>query len=129
MTLYEFIEAHTERGSCRCGRCADTPDVEAQPEGHTVDLTFFKLGLKGEPDVQRFKELVAPLLLPRAEETSYITLGAEVGDQGTALRLIGLGHLLGVWQALTPDTLMPFLAEDLKQQMAGMGMVSIKGAG
>jgi hypothetical protein len=38
---------------------------------------------------------------------------------------IGLGHLLGIWSALTPEIMMPFLSKDLKLQMAECGMVAL----
>ena len=49
-----------------------------------------------------------------------------MGDQGIGLMTIGLGHLLDVWKALSPDTIMPSMPEDLKQQMAGRGLVSLQ---
>jgi hypothetical protein len=60
------------------------------------------------------------------EEHSYIELGAFVGDQGAALRLMGMGADLGLWTLLTPTSLMPFLPEELRMQMAGNGFVCIK---
>ncbi|MEW6613913.1 MAG: hypothetical protein AB1401_00355 [Thermodesulfobacteriota bacterium] len=131
MKLYDYVSAYAERGACTCGRCYDAPEnpEETQPDGHTVDLTFFKVAAKGG-DKDTFLSLV------RAEhpgwldgkEHSYIHVGAEMGDQGIALMTIGLGHLLGAWKALSPDTMMPFLPSDLKQQMAGRGMVSLQSA-
>ncbi len=128
MTLSDYVSEHAERGACTCGKCCDAPENpgEKQPQGHTVNLTFFEVAAKGG-DKDEFLSLV------RAEhagwldgkEHSYLQVGGDMGDQGIALMTIGLGHLLGAWKAMSPDTLMPFLPPDLKQQMAGQGMVSL----
>jgi hypothetical protein len=36
---------------------------------------------------------------------SYITVGAEMGDRDTVLRLFALGKVLGLWDVVTPATL------------------------
>ena len=60
------------------------------------------------------------------KEHSYIELGAFVGSQEGALRLMGMGADLGLWELLTPTSLMPFLSEELRLEMAGGGYVCIK---
>ncbi len=127
--LVEYILEHTTRGACTCGRCFDAPEnpEEKQPGGHTVDLTFFKVSAAGG-DKDEFIALVKaehPGWLD-GKEHNYIAVGGDIGDQGTALMAIGLGHLLGAWKALSPDTVAPFLGTDTKQKMAGAGMVSLK---
>ena len=127
--LGEYVINHTIRGACTCGKCCDAPEKPEtkQPEGHTVNLTFFKVSAKGG-DKEEFLSLVQqeyPQWLD-GKEHSYIEIGGDMGDQGIALLTIGLGHLLGVWKALSPDTTLPQLPEDLKQQMAGMGMISLQ---
>ena len=128
--LISFMDVSFERGACRCGRCADAPTEpeKHQPNGHTVNLTFFEMSLKGQPDPKAFKSLVEKALpnLLDGEEHNYLQLGAEVGDQGRAICLIGLGHLLGLWKALSPDTIMPFLDQATKQTMAGQGFLSLQ---
>ena len=131
MNLAKYVMKHTIRGACTCGKCFDAPKnpEEKQPIGHTVNLTFFKVAMNGG-DKDEFLTLVSqeyPNWLD-GKEHSYIQVGSEIGDQGIALLTIGLGHLLGVWKALTPDTMMSFLPEDLKQQMAGQGYVSLQSA-
>ena len=128
--LQDYVLNHTERGACTCGKCIDAPDDPAskQPNGHTVDLTFFKVKSVNDANAQEFLSLVKsefPQWLDGAEH-SYLQIGGDVGDQGIALMTIGLGHLLGVWNALCPETLMPFLDDAMKQQMAGMGMISLQ---
>lgn len=129
MKLNEYVVAHAVRGACKCGKCVDAvahPELQ-QPEGHVVDLTFFKIGANGG----NCKEMLA---LVEAEhpnwldgkEHSYLEIGAEMGDQGLALMTIGLGHLLNVWKVLSPDTMIPFLPAEMKMKMAGMGMVSLQ---
>lgn len=132
MTLQDYVIAHTERGECKCGRCADVGN-KPDPIGHTADTMFFKVAKHGEPDADTFTKLarahrgefnsVDPF---DGNEHSYIELGGWIGDQGLALMFMGLGSLLGVFQLLTPQTLMPFLDDETKRQMAGMGMVAVK---
>ncbi len=129
MSLSDYVLAHTERGPCTCGKCFDAPEnpEERQPTGHTVNLTFFQVASKGG-DKDEFLVLVReehPDWLD-GKEHNYLQVGSDMGDQGLALMTIGFGHLLGVWKALSPDTVMPFLPEDLKQKMASQGMVSLR---
>lgn len=127
--LIDYVLKHTVRGECQCGRCIAEPEKfqGVLSTDHTVNLTFFKVTCTQDSKREDFLALVKeeyPVLLDGAEH-SYMQVGAEMGDQGIALCLIGLGNLLNVWLALTPDTLMPFLPEETKMQMAGCGMVSL----
>lgn len=129
MTLAEYVQSHTQKGACTCGRCIDAPTnpEDHQPKGHTADVMFFKIAMLNKPHAETFKALVNeqfPHWLD-GEEHSYIEMGADIGDQGIALVTMGLGYLLGVWQLFTP-ALMPFLPKDMQMKMAGMGMVTIK---
>lgn len=128
--LIDFAVKHTERGACQCGQCFDAPpDPEKhQPTGHTADLMFFKVSPKGDPSAGVFYTLVQeefPHWLD-GKEHSYLQIGGDVGDQGIALMIMGLGSLLGVWKLLTPNSVMPFLDEATKMQMAGSGYITIK---
>jgi hypothetical protein len=38
---------------------------------------------------------------------------------------MALGYHLQLWDLLTPNTIMPFLDDDTKRKMAGVGMISI----
>jgi len=129
MKLVEYVQEHAVRGECTCGHCVDAPEnpEHHQPAGDTVDLTFFRVAAK-DADKDVFLNLVKeefPKYLD-GEEHNYLEVGGDLGDQGVALMMIGLGHLLKVWSVLCPETLMPFLPSELKQQMAGMGMVSLQ---
>jgi len=129
-SITEFIENHVQRGACTCGKCVDAVDnpESKQPEGHTCDLTFFKVATRDDPDKAEFEKLARDKF-PQwfdGKEHSYIEVGGDLGDQGLALMCIGLGFLLGVWKALSPNIMMPFLPEALRQQMAGRGMVFLQ---
>ena len=140
MTLTEYVQEHAVRGACKCGRCFDAPDdpEQHQPDKnpafaeHTVDLTFFKVATNiyalREVCLGEFMDLVRkehPGWLD-GKEHSYIEVGAEMGDQGMALLTIGLGHLLGAWEALSPETVMPSMDAEIKMKLAGRGMVTLQ---
>lgn len=129
MRLSDYVLQYAARGACTCGNCCDSADnpEEHQPSGHTIDLTFFKVAKKDGATKERFLELVRnefPGWLD-AREHSYLECGADIGDQGICLMAFGLGHLLGAWSCLSPE-IIPALPDALKQQMAGMGMISIR---
>lgn len=127
--LADYVMAFAIRGPCTCGRCIDAPAdaKDLQPAGHTVDLTFFKVASKPGASAEVFERLA------RSEfpgwfdhrEHNYLEMGAAMGDQGLALMTIGLGHVLGVWRALSPETLLSGLPPDLKMQLAGGGFVAM----
>ncbi len=97
--------------------------------GDDINLTFFGVRKIGEPPIEKFKNLAEPIkamLDKRNGEVSYIELGPVFDSQGTALQTMGLGHLLGEWKVLSPDTVTGFLPAEVKKHLAGMGMVTIK---
>jgi len=98
------------------------------------DVIFFKVKATNDATAT---ELTAAIASHQGEfvdcnpldgnEHNYLELGGWVGDQGLALRLMGLGAQVGLWDLLTPRTMMPgLLPDDLVQKMAGMGMISIQ---
>jgi len=134
--LAEYVQKHAARGACTCGRCIDAPPnpEEHQPNGeglfelHTIDLTLFKVARSDSAKPDEFLDMVKeefPHWLD-GKEHNYLETGADIGDQGLALMAMGLGHLLGVWKVLAPETMVPSLPGELKQQMAGHGMISIQ---
>ena len=127
--LVDYVSTKAIRGACKCGRCIDaSPHPETQqPNGHTVNLTFFEVASRGGDKAELLALVRAehPELLDGAEH-NYLEVGGKLGDQGLALMLIGLGHVLGAWKALSPHTMLPDGDDDLKIQMAGMGMVSLQ---
>lgn len=108
--------------------CIDAPeDPESkQPEGHTIDMAFFKVAKSPQADAAIFKALVEeeyPHWL-NGEEYSYMRIGAEMGDQSIAIMTIALGDLLGVWDALTPAKML--VPQDMAVHMAGMGLLTFQ---
>jgi hypothetical protein len=139
--IIDFIEKNATRGACMCGKCADAPsDSEKyQPvSDHTADVQFFKVALRDQTvDKTKLRDRLRDILsnhvgefsevnLLDGEEHNFMEIGGYVGDQGLALTLMGLGDLIGMWELLTPNKLLPSLPNDLKMQMAGQGMVTIR---
>lgn len=130
--LADYILEHTLRGECRCGKCADRGSAP-DPPGHTADLIFFPVALKGNPTAKHFRDLTLnaryqDVKVFDGQDHSYIQLGGWLGDQGLALRYMGLGTLLNVFELLTPLTVFPGepkLDRGLVLQMAGNGYVSV----
>jgi len=129
--LAKYVYAHTERGECKCGKCLDAGD-SPDPTGHTIDMVFFKVAAKDEPNLDGFKRLSAeakhgdfgdidPL---DGAEHNYMELGAWIGDQGLAMLYMALGVSLGAFNLLSPAML--GLSGPEAMQFAGMGMLSIQ---
>lgn len=130
--LADYVREHAIRGACRCGKCVDAPSDpdKHQPNGHTASVFYFDVSANGDPDPDTLRSLIssaregyyADVDLFDGEEHGYIELGAWIGDQGLALTLIALGHLMGLWTVMHPG-LLP-IPDDLKAHMAGSGMVA-----
>lgn len=130
MNIADYVQAHTQRGECRCGRCVDSGE-RPDPDGHTADVFFFPVAANDAPDADEFRRLTRahagefnacdPL---DGGEHSYIELGGWIGDQGLALCYMGLGSLLGVYKLLTPKMLP--IPPDMQQQLAGAGMIIVQ---
>lgn len=131
--LIQFVIANTERGECKCGKCIDagsSPD----PQGHTVDMVFFKVAKKNGASVDEFTRFTAehkghfgevnPL---DGKEHNYMELGGWIGDQGLAMQYMALGVLLGKFTLLSPAMLGMSGPDAL--QLASMGLLSIQSAG
>ena len=141
--LRDFVSRYANRGPCCCGKCIDAPPNPEgkQPEGHTVDVHFFKVAARAEEG--ELPHLAAQLraLLKESnkgeyadvdpldgKEHNFMELGGWIGDQGLALTLMGLGGRLGLWKVLTPRSVLgPIISNnpDMANRLAGMGMVSI----
>lgn len=136
MKLITYINEHTMRGACTCGRCFDAPanPEKHQPSGHTADLVFFKVSANPNAKAEELRALVAahvgdygPCDLFDGKEHSYLEVGGFVGDQGLALMLMGLGSILGLWRLLTPYTVLgESCPAEMAMQMAAIGMVSVQ---
>jgi len=133
MTLYEFVLDHAIRGVCQCGQCIDAPPnpEKLQPIGHTADLIFFKVALKKVITEEEMKTTFLELIKKEqphwldGKEHNYLEMGANIGDQGVAMMAMGMGNLLGVWDLLTPESVLPGIPDHLKMMMAGRGLISI----
>lgn len=94
-----------------------------------VDLTLVTVGVLPKAHERRAEVIDLLRNYPQPERLaggpSYIELGGVLGDQGMALALIALGHVLKLWQAITPALFGVTGAE--AQKMAGMGYVMISG--
>lgn len=133
-TIGRYVADHTERGECKCGRCADVGQKPDPSGPHTVDMIFFKAAKKGESTAEEFERLTREHRGEFAdcdpfdgEEHGFIELGAWIGDQGMALLYMALGSLLGIFDLLTPRTMLPAGIDDVViMDMAGAGWVTVK---
>jgi hypothetical protein len=130
--LIDYICTHTGRGECRCGECFDR-GTSPDPTGHVADLVFFSVSAEGSPTAPEFIGLtkahvgVHCRLDPLdGKEHNYVQLGGWLGDQQSALRYMGLGALLGVFDLLTPKNLIPGMDAAMTMELAGRGMVAVK---
>jgi len=94
-----------------------------------VDVHFFKVRAINA-DRQEVLDLIADnpqgefahISFERASEgPSFIEWGAWIGDQGLALRLLGLGEAVGIWTVITPERI--GVPAELRSEMAGGGYV------
>jgi len=66
-----------------------------------------------------------PELYRLAEGPSYVEMGVLLDSQELALLLIGLGALVGLWDAITPETL--GVTGGSADELAGAGFVLCSG--
>lgn len=133
-TIGRYVTEHVERGECKCGKCIDVGSKPDPAAAHTADLIFFKAAIKGQPSREEFEQLTrqhagefGPCNPLDGEEHGYIELGGWIGDQGIALEYMALGYLLGVFDLLTPRTVLgEQVDEKLAMEMAGAGYVTVK---
>ena len=129
--------AHVRRGACKCGQCIDAVEnpEQHQPTGHTVDLVFFSVLARDGADAATLKRLVTEnkqgsycdIDLLDGKEHHYMEVGAWIGSQELGLMLMGLGTLLGLWELLTPKSILGDRASrELEMRMAQQGFVMVK---
>jgi hypothetical protein len=96
------------------------------PEFLCVDVHFFVVAVSNEANDYRSEliELLEPWERLKSGP-SYIEVGAELGDQGAALCLFGLGEALGFWHVVTPAKL--GITGEKADQLAGRGFVMCSG--
>jgi len=129
--LRDYVTSHSMRGACTCGRCIDAPEnpQEVQPTGHIADMIFFKVTLVDNPNKEEYERLVRayfPQWLD-GKEHGYFEIGADLDDQGVGLQAMGLGYLLGLWNLLTPRSVLGAgCPDDIVQAAAGQGLITIQ---
>jgi len=129
--LVKYVIEHTDRNACTCGKCIVSGEEKELP--HSVDMFFFDVSAKNNPNVDTFRKLISEhqgawgeVNVFDGQEHSYIELGGWIGDQGLAMQFMGLGWILGLWQVAHPVNMLGFERNDpMAQQMAGMGLLSI----
>lgn len=135
MKLIEYVRENAVRGDCTCGLCIDAKDTPEQPKGHTADLIFFKVALaKDTASKETFLELIkkhtgefTTVDVMDGGDHSYMELGAWLGDQSTALMFMGLGVLLGVFDLMSPVTMLGMKPDDpMCKEIVGRGWLSIR---
>lgn len=105
-------------------------EIEDDQEIEKVDCHFITVGVN-KIKAEAYKDKLVAILktYPRPERLaagpSYIEVGGEIGDQGTAFQLFALGKVLGIWDVITPAKL--GITGPEADQMAGMGLVMISG--
>lgn len=131
--LVDFVMKHTDRNACTCGRCVIRGEDKPMT-GHTIDMFFFDVCVKKPPNVDMFRKLITEhkgehcdANLFDGQEHSYIELGGWIGSQEVALRFMGLGVLLGLWDVMHPVNMLQLERTDpLAQQLAGSGLVCVQ---
>lgn len=130
----EFDQALIKGETPRVGSVVeimDYPHVSAvKPDVPVVDVHFFTVAVNLPMAEENRADILAGIkALPcfqKDGEVSYIELGAELGDQEFALRLMGLGEALKIWRVYTPDRVLgDSIPQDMKNEMAGMGFVTV----
>lgn len=56
--LAKYVVEHCIRGVCTYGKCVDVPAKKFQPDGHAVDVQFFKVALKNSGLTDADKEII-----------------------------------------------------------------------
>jgi hypothetical protein len=98
-----------------------------------VDVQFFHVSQVGEPTEEELKTLIQRHVGDFCEvdlfddrEHGYIELGVWCGTQELALQLMGLGTILGLFELMTPNNMLPDAYDELKNELAGKGFIIIK---
>lgn len=130
-SLIDYVLTHTERGECRCGKCCDTTG-RPDPQGHTIDMVFFKVAVTNAPTKEEFIQLTKDHRGEFGEvnpidggDHNYMELGGWIGDQGIAMMYMALGVFLGVFNLLSPATVLK-IDDSRALEMAGMGFLSVQ---
>ncbi len=126
VTLPEYIQQHVN--ICSCGKCEKEEGIKS------TSVVFFEVFVKPSADADLLRVLIADHKGEFAEcnpldgkEHGFIELGAWLGSQELALALMGLGCSLGLWNLLTPRSVLgKDLPAPIERVMAGTGLLTIK---
>jgi hypothetical protein len=103
--------------------------------GEGIDMHFMQVSVKNNPDKDTFVRILKAQTPENdtefnwedGKEYSFITIGAWCGSQHAALLIMALGTYFKLWKLMTPESLLGDLApKELKDRMAGMGMVCVQ---
>lgn len=132
--LNQYVLSHSEQVIVPGSEGVVGASKAPQAEEPLADVIWFQVRNKGA-SAEELRQLVLAAIAegdgvsgPVVDvfnriETNYIDLGAWVGDQTAALQLMALGHLLRLWQLLTPKMVTSDLA--MQRYLAGAGLLSI----
>ena len=117
--LLHFVQAHAE--------------VVGPEAASAADVFFFKVQAKGNPSPAILRGLITAhtgefvaVDMWDFKEHSYLELGAWLGGQRDALLLMGLGAQMGLWQLLTPKSVLgEMVTPEFAAELAGRGMVTV----
>ena len=129
--LIDYVLEHTERGECKCGKCCDRGTASDPANGpHTVDMVFFKVAAKNNPDRNVFVELTHQNRKVTGTMFDFDPLdgaqiGAWIGDQGLAMLYMALGVSLGVFRLFSPETMLG-MTGDQALELAGISYLSVQ---
>jgi hypothetical protein len=121
-TIHDYLQANAV--------CVDRSHADPA----AADVVFFKVLKKDSAEAAQLVMLIrqhsgeyGDLDLFDGEEHNYLDVGGWLGSQQDALALIGLGTSLGLWQLLSPKTVLgPDIDEDTERLLAGRGLVSLR---
>jgi hypothetical protein len=110
-----------------------------KPVEGSISVVFFHVGFPEELNANTVRPFLEGFLKGSVEgefnsvtffdgnEHSYTEIGAWIGDQGLALRLMALGAKLGLWKLLTPRVVLgKDIPDELEKRAAGAGYITIK---
>lgn len=98
------------------------------------DVVFFKVKATNDASadeliiaIKEHKGIHCELNPLDGNEHNYIDLGGWLDSQELALRIMGIGYELGLWDLLTPKKMLgEALPDDVEQKLAGSGLITIK---
>ena len=113
-TLPEYLEEYANLEPCECKKCKDRNHALPDNTGHTADVLFHQISAnKGA-----YKHTLAKLIREYAdqfklcdpldgERHDHHELEKWLGTHDMALKLMGLGAVLGLFNLTTPRTILP----------------------